>query len=1198
MKKMFAIPMIMVIFFSSFQGGIRKNTATALAASTGVDITYEVTITAPPQAGIAIKATYSNITSPLRLQIGYERWPDPTLSVFKDLRFSSLDGKDLSWTKIDDRTIEVIATTDSVVANYAMNLTGTAKRPTKVSGIGGVLNGYEEFPVPGDQTINSVRVKFMLPQPWVAISAYPKQGDWFEVQPYTYADLSLETKSSAWFFGNVDFDQTKRYADGFEIRVVGFKYFGYEHWDVYLGDTPLEEALKSADFYHEAYSKIKGIYGEFPVPKLLLVGPGYWQAGNTFLNQQLVGQYRYEYIPHHLLHAFFGIEGSRIIFSGSFYSLLAEGYPTYSEGIMTADITGDPAWRGMLFERKFHYLRGMKFNNMTQNSRQYVLGFIVTYLMDQQIRSETNDQKGINDLMAQIWKKYSTPNLVRVSDEQVLETLQELTGQDWHSFYAQNVLNTDHLNVAALDDLKGDFNIFLKTISDRWYNGYPSMYFVGQEIVAAAGDFDMNVRMQDPMHITPSVADFAVAALRYMDIKHSDLTEKDVENVLSQITHKDHADFFEFYRSQGFNVDLNEINEFLKTFTYVRGGTDNAIKFTPNTFPLGQSTSVVGELVDNDFTRFTDFKLQVQVYDQPTGLTGIKDLISGKGVSYTFAQKFSTGGNLGPAGTNYIFSLPRVKIGDKTYTFFTINLPKDAGAIIYSIIARTTDKTEYGDYLGAFIGTEKVLFQTGTTFQIKPAGFNLVDNTPPVFSITQPTTSEASTDVKRYCIKGLVEPDAKVLVNGSAATINDASFDFIGCVDLLPGRNVIDVQASDKAGNTSTREIILNSPGGATPTPQMTVTLPGLTPSAPQNTPVPSLPLSKPQPPSASNSSLPIVFGIVLMAAGVGSLAMYFIWRRQPSSPPLAKKSTWLHQAVGADGLLLVVAGVLIAIRVVPGLPAAPALTVTVAPVTTGTVAATEIPSPTSAPTATETQVPTKGPIPGSSWRRPEDNMLMVYVPQGEFNIGSNGVNDLVNLNGFWIDQTEVTNGMYALCVQAGICQPPGKLSSYTRPNYYGNPQYANYPVVWVDWTAAWTYCSWAGARLPGAAEWQKAALGTDGRPWPWGYNFPNDRQANYKSTVGDTTAVGSYPAGASPYGALDMVGNVWEWVKDYIGQTDPSQVPNEGLNGIIASEDGLFLRGGSWCDDQNYIRDNFKYWCSRDWGYFAVGFRCALSSP
>lgn len=1172
MKKIIAIQMIAVLFISMLP--ISKDVSAAAAvtpASSGVDITIDVSITAPPNASLSIKATYSNVTSPLTLNIGYKNFPTPNLAGLKDLQFSSPEGQSFSWSAQDSRTVGVNVTGDAVIATYAFVLPPNSGRSTKVFEIGGIVNGYEAFLLPSNQAVQRVRVKFTLPQPWTAVASYPKEGDWFVIQPYTYEDIALEAKASGWSFGNVDFDQTKTYQDGVEIRVVGFKYFDYEHWNVYLGDTSLDEALKTADFYHATYAQLKDMFGEFPLPKLLLVGPGYWQAGNNFMRQQLVGWSRYEYIPHHLIHTYFGSEGSRVEFTGRFYFLLREGYTTYSEGILTAEITGDPFWRGMMFERKFHYLRAQKYNNLKQNSSQYVLGFIVAYLMDQEIRSETNGQKNINDLMVQIWKDYNQPNLSLVSDEQVLQSLREITGQDWHMFYNQNVVNTNNLNVNALDDLKGDFSAFLQTVSEYWYNGHASMYFIQQEIVASSGDLDFNVRMQNP-----DLGAFAVAALETMNVTHSALTETDIEKILQQVTGKDHSDFFEFYRSQGFVVDPQDITEAVKTFTYQNEGMDNAIQLTPNTFALGTATSVIGQLVDSDFINSKELLLQVQVFQNPTGLADMRNLITGKGVTYQYSQEFS-GGNYG-SGANYIFSLPKISIGEKTYTFFTINLPEDAGVLLFFFFAKNAEPTT-NSWMGGFIGTQKVSFQSGSTFYFKTQNFNVVDDTPPLLSITEPASSVTTAETSSYCINGLVEPGASVLINGEPATISSMTFEFTGCVNLLSGSNLIEVVASDQAGNTSTREITVAQSALITPTPPMT--LPSTLPPA----------------------AMFILLGIGILVIGVGLTLGYSFKHRLPLIPASVKSRAWTQWIVGAGGLLLVAAVVLIALRLFPVLPASPALTppvglpdTTVSPASpTATVSGTTSLS-TIAPVESSPQVPTEERIIGSSWTRPADNMLMVYVPEGDFVVGSN--NETLHLKDFWIDQTEVTNGMYARCVQAGICLPPGDLSSFTRPSYYGNPQYANYPVVYVDWPAAQTYCDWTGARLPSAAEWEKAALGTYGRTWPWGYTAPTTDQANFRSSVGDTSAVGSYPAGASPYGALDMVGNVWEWVKDYIGQTDPGQVPIEGLNGMTASTDGRFLRGGSWCDDQNYIRADFRYWCApTGGGYFLVGFRCAISS-
>jgi formylglycine-generating enzyme required for sulfatase activity len=138
------------------------------------------------------------------------------------------------------------------------------------------------------------------------------------------------------------------------------------------------------------------------------------------------------------------------------------------------------------------------------------------------------------------------------------------------------------------------------------------------------------------------------------------------------------------------------------------------------------------------------------------------------------------------------------------------------------------------------------------------------------------------------------------------------------------------------------------------------------------------------------------------------------------------------------------------------------------------------------------------------------DGMVMVYVPEGEFEMGMNEEDALVEceerntncenklhwtmeepvhtvyLDAFWIDQTEVTNAMYAKCVTAGVCDLPEEKKSEDRSNYYNNRKYADYPVIYVSWNDAQTYCEWAGACLPTEVEWEKAARGTDGRIYPW----------------------------------------------------------------------------------------------------------------
>ncbi len=270
-----------------------------------------------------------------------------------------------------------------------------------------------------------------------------------------------------------------------------------------------------------------------------------------------------------------------------------------------------------------------------------------------------------------------------------------------------------------------------------------------------------------------------------------------------------------------------------------------------------------------------------------------------------------------------------------------------------------------------------------------------------------------------------------------------------------------------------------------------------------------------------------------------------------------------------------------------PTSTSSPTATPTSSPTATPTSTPTSTPTATSTatPTSTPTQTPTPTPTlaPGDTMTRPVDGMVMHFVPEGTFLMGAaeddpdasqdEQPQHAVILGAYWMDETEVTVTQYKQCVAAGACEAP-----YTR-TYYDSPTYADYPMTFISWEQSTDYCQWLAdetgwdVRLPTEAQWEKAASWDPTQVvkyrYPWGDTF----NADHVRLGSSTASVGEYPAGASPYGILDMSGNVWEWTADWYDKD--LYKGRDNVRDPRGPDDGGYrvMRGGSYGSTANFNR-------------------------
>ena len=264
---------------------------------------------------------------------------------------------------------------------------------------------------------------------------------------------------------------------------------------------------------------------------------------------------------------------------------------------------------------------------------------------------------------------------------------------------------------------------------------------------------------------------------------------------------------------------------------------------------------------------------------------------------------------------------------------------------------------------------------------------------------------------------------------------------------------------------------------------------------------------------------------------------------------------------------------------------------------------ASETPAPVIVPTMMEVlPTPTPPPPPPMPTADPTaiteteiSQVVMISIPAGEFVMGNDAGGDdekpahKVSVAAFEIDQFEVTNEQFQVFVEqtghVSTAEEAGESATW-RSYAQGKPKH---PVVLVSWNDAVAYCEWAGKRLPTEAEWEKAARGPEGFIYPWGNEWATGKANTEESGYRSTTIVGSFPDGASPYGAMDMAGNVSEWTTDWY-----EAYPGSTFVSPYYGKKYRVIRGGGWFSDQKLVRATERSCSSVELHNDDVGFRCA----
>ncbi len=1079
-----------------------------------------------------------------------------------------------------------------------------------------------------------ITVDYSLPEGTTLYATLPSENGTFQAVKDLWGNLPLDF-SLAYFAGGqalFTLNHTTEWGDEYQYIWFDRDYLS-EAWTPWYGNAPWEQAQLYMETTESCARYFRDSIGSLLNHRVLFTNqiesfsdiPSTGSGQDWFHYMQIWPRFSEPEVCHHVFHMYSNNLTKLAFGEDPIGKMFSEGLPTYYEQILPGKLLENSRYKGNLFEIFVLDARGIPFGirgnelHVTDN-----VPALKVYLLDQYIQSVTGGVDNLDSFVKAMWNEVKdNPEPQQISQAEILSSFSSVVGSE-NAGYLDQLTNLENFDLQELSDLRAPFSEYADGMIHEYFWDKPILFYMFLDIVAAKGN-------EWPYFATAShnVMGYRRDALQpvwnYLSENSGNpITQQEILRSLNASTGGDHAGFFEFWESLGITLDPNEVADFanwdpksrrledLMPAPYKSIGTLRTEHLLAG---IPQEATIYLDSPAPTNTIFIGYKY----FEEGSYSANLENVIQGDNVSFLESwnepyEKFNM--------STVIFEIRTDDPNNQEFPI-TLTFPDVRGISRFPVSVDAPKGDLIGDlyYLGPIQPTpfeldnqnnEIVLPDTtleGETFYVS-SGDEIVQYKPG--DKIQLSLASGPVEVQLFDKYGFLRGmDNEIPINlppsanfefekshsdnQTTVQFTDTSSDPDGQIiewlwDFGDGRTSSEKDpfyTYSTAGCYSVSLTVLDDLS-ASDTQVEQITVGGNLQNLPQNNTI-------------KLKLLLIISGILLVG---GSVFVYFI---------VQKKKRGNHQIgiiiLGVVGILALVLGVFyeklfVSTPNINSTPSETSFVVTEVSVMTTFEATVTVSALNDLPTdmdggASGTETIKITATPNASSTGAKDGMTMFFVPDGEFTMGSDVNTEeqpihIVYLDSFWIDQTEVTNAMYAQCVSEGACTEPYNFSSSTQNEYYGNAAFDNYPVIYVDWFQAKTYCEWAGGSLPTEAQWEKAARGTDERKYPWGNENPSCDLANIPGCKGDTTEVGSYPAGKSPYGALDMAGNVWEWVSDWYSTSYPAGTVSNPLG--PSSGEFRVCRGGSWFfNDTTDSRSALRCGLSTDEKGYNIGFRCVL---